>query len=186
MKKKISPRPWLFPRPVLLLTTRDASGRDNLITISWAGVACTNPPMISVALRKSRHSHAAICATKEFVANIPTAKQLGQVELCGTRSGRDIDKFAATGFGKAPSTMVAAPLVSQCPINLECQVRHLVPLGSHDLFVAEVVRTHVHHLLLREDGELDDQELDCLAWGEGDFLRVLKRAKQPERRLQIL
>jgi flavin reductase (DIM6/NTAB) family NADH-FMN oxidoreductase RutF len=186
MKKKISPRPWFFPRPVLLLTTRDLQGRDNIITVSWAGVASTKPPMVTVSLRKSRHSHAVISATKEFVVNIPTSKHVEVVELCGTRTGKEIDKFAASGFGKEDSAIVGAPLIAECPINLECQVRQIIPLGSHDLFVAEVVSTHAHHALLGEDGQLNINELDCLAWGDGDFLRVLKSSHLPARARQPL
>src|ERR1039457_454401 len=133
MKKKLVPRPWFFPRPVLLVTTRDGQGKDNIITISWAGVACTTPPMVTVSVRKSRHSHGTISATKEFVVNIPTSKQIEAVELCGTTSGRDSDKFAVLGLGKYPSAVVAALLIAECPINLECQDRHILPLGSHDL-----------------------------------------------------
>jgi flavin reductase (DIM6/NTAB) family NADH-FMN oxidoreductase RutF len=174
MKKKISPRPWLFPRPVLLLSTRDGAGRDNIITVSWAGVACTKPPMVTVSLRKSRHSYAAISATKEFVVNIPTTKQIDAVELCGTRSGRDTDKFAATGFSKESGTIVAAPLIAECPMNLECLVRQVFSVGTHELLLAEVVKVHAHHSLIGEDGELGAERLDCLAWGDGDFLRVAK------------
>jgi flavin reductase (DIM6/NTAB) family NADH-FMN oxidoreductase RutF len=178
MKKKSVPRPWFFPRPVLLVTTRDGEERDNIITISWAGVACTTPPMVTVSLRKSRHSHATISATHEFVVNIPTSHQIPAIELCGTTSGRDSDKFAALGLGKHPSSVVAAPLISECPINLECQVRHTLPLGSHDLFVAEIVKVHAQHGVLREDGEINDDALDCLAWGSEEFFRVLKPKKQ--------
>jgi flavin reductase (DIM6/NTAB) family NADH-FMN oxidoreductase RutF len=178
MKKKTSPRPWLFPRPVLLLSTRDSAGKDNIITVSWAGVACSTPPMVTVSLRKTRHSHATISATKEFVVNIPTTKQVELVDLCGTSSGRDTDKFAVLGLGKHPSSVVAAPLIAECPINLECQVRHILPLGSHDLFVAEIVRTQAHPQVLREDGEIDDGALDCLAWGVEEFFKVIKWRKQ--------
>ena len=178
MKKNIAPRPWLFPRPVLLLSTRDGAGKDNIITVSWAGVACTTPPMISVSLRKARYSYRIVRETKEFVVNIPSSKQLALVELCGTATGRDTDKFAALGLGKQSPKVVSAPLIAECPINLECQVRQMVPLGSHDLFVAEVVQVHAHHGLLREDGEINDDALDCLAWGSEEFHRVLKRRKQ--------
>jgi flavin reductase (DIM6/NTAB) family NADH-FMN oxidoreductase RutF len=178
MKKNTTPRPWFFPRPVLLLSTRDSAGRDNIITVSWAGVACTTPPMVTVSLRKSRHSHGTISATREFVVNIPTSKQVAVVELCGTTSGRDTDKFAALGLGKQPPSVVAAPLIAECPINLECEVRHMVPLGSHDLFVAEIVRAHAQHRILHEDGNIDDEALDCLAWGSAEFFRLLKLRKQ--------
>jgi flavin reductase (DIM6/NTAB) family NADH-FMN oxidoreductase RutF len=178
MKKNTEPRPWLFPRPVLLLGTRDEAGKDNILTVTWAGVACTTPPMITVSVRNSRHSHAALCARKEFVANIPTTKQLGLVELCGTASGKNTDKFAALGLTKTPAAVVATSLIAECPINLECQVRHILPLGSHDLFVAEIVQCHAQHSLLREDGDIDDQALDCLAWGSEEFLRVLRPKNQ--------
>jgi len=178
MKKKTTPRPWFFPRPVLLVTTRDGEGKDNIITISWAGVACTTPPMVTVSLRKSRHSHGTISATHEFVVNIPTSQQIQVIEVCGTTSGRESDKFAALGLGKFPSSIVAAPLIAECPINLECQVRHTLPLGSHDLFVAEIVKVHAQHGVLREDGEINDDALDCLAWGSEEFFRVLKPKKQ--------
>jgi flavin reductase (DIM6/NTAB) family NADH-FMN oxidoreductase RutF len=118
-----------------------------------------------------------ISNTKEFVVNIPTSKQIHLVEVCGTTSGKDTDKFAALGLDKLPAAIVSAPLVAVCPINLECQVRHTMQLGSHDLFVAEVVKVHAQHGLLREDGEIDDQALDCLAWGSEEFFRVLRPPK---------
>jgi flavin reductase (DIM6/NTAB) family NADH-FMN oxidoreductase RutF len=175
MKKTLSPRPWFFPRPVLLLTTRDPAGKDNIMTVSCAGVACTTPPMITVSLRKSRLSHGVVAATKEFVVNIPTSKQREAAEMCGTASGRNIDKFIASGLSRLPASVVAAPLIAECPINLECQVRNQLPLGSHDLFVAEVVKTHAQHGILTEDGEIDDSLLDLLAWGSSEFFRVLTR-----------
>lgn len=177
MKKTLSPKPWLFPRPVLLVTTRDVAGKDNIITVSWAGMACTHPPMLTVSLRKSRHSHAVILATKEFVVNIPTSKQREAVELCGTSSGKDTDKFSLSGLSKVPASVVAAPLIAECPINLECKVRHVLPLGSHDLFVAEIVKTHVLHAILREEGGLNDEALDCMAWGSEEFFKVFTQRK---------
>jgi flavin reductase (DIM6/NTAB) family NADH-FMN oxidoreductase RutF len=177
MKKTLSPKPWLFPRPVLLVTTRDVADKDNIITVSWAGMACTHPPMLTVSLRKSRHSHAVILATKEFVVNIPTSKQREAVELCGTSSGKDTDKFSLSGLSKVPASVVAAPLIAECPINLECKVRHVLPLGSHDLFVAEIVKTHVLHAILREEGGLNDEALDCMAWGSEEFFKVFTQRK---------
>jgi len=177
MKKTLSPKPWLFPRPVLLVTTRDVAGKDNIITVSWAGMACTHPPMLTVSLRKSRHSHAVVLASREFVVNIPTSKQREAVELCGTSSGKDTDKFSLSGLSKVPASVVAAPLIAECPINLECKVRHVLPLGSHDLFVAEIVKTHVLHAILREEGGLNDEALDCMAWGSEEFFKVFTQRK---------
>ena len=174
-KKTLSGKPWLFPRPVLLLSTRDSRGKDNILTVSWAGVACTTPPMLTVSLRKSRFSHAVVLARKEFVINIPTEKQREAVELCGTLSGKDTDKFAVCHLGKLPAAVVSAPLIAECPINLECRVVHVLPLGSHDLFVAEIVKTHANHNVITEDGGIDDTALEGLAWGADEFLRVLTR-----------
>jgi flavin reductase (DIM6/NTAB) family NADH-FMN oxidoreductase RutF len=180
MKKKIQPKPWFFPRPVLLLSTRDGAGKDNIITVSWAGVACTTPPMVTVSIRKSRQSHAIISTTKEFVVNIPTSKQVDVVDFCGTSSGKNKDKFLELNLTRQPSIVIAAPGIAECPINLECQVRHVLPLGSHDLFVAEIVHTHANHAVLREDGEINDDVLDCLAWGSEKFFKVMKwRARVP-------
>jgi flavin reductase (DIM6/NTAB) family NADH-FMN oxidoreductase RutF len=145
--------------------------------VSWAGVACTDPPMVTISLRQSRHSHAIVLKTKEFVVNIPTSNQREAVEMCGTSSGRDIDKFTATGLARLPSSVVAAPLIAECPINLECKVRHVLPLGSHDLFVAEIVKTHAQHGVLRENGQLNDGSLDCMAWGSDEFFKVLTQRK---------
>lgn len=177
MKKTLSPRPWFFPRPVLLVSTRDKAGNDNIVTVSWAGVACSAPPMVTISLRQSRHSHAVVMATKQFVVNIPTSEQREAVELCGTTSGTLADKFAASGLARLPASVVAAPLIAECPINLECVVRHVLPLGSHDLFVAEIVKTHAQHGVLRENGELNDAALDCMAWGSEEFFKVLTQRK---------
>jgi flavin reductase (DIM6/NTAB) family NADH-FMN oxidoreductase RutF len=157
-KKTLSPKPWLFPRPVLLVSTRNAAEHDNVLTVSWAGIAT-------------------VLATREFVVNVPTAKQREAVEICGTTSGKDTDKFAAAGLSRMPAVVVAAPLIVECPINLECQVRHVLPLGSHDLFVGEVVKTHVQHAVLREDGRINDDALDYLAWGFEQFFKVLTQRK---------
>jgi flavin reductase (DIM6/NTAB) family NADH-FMN oxidoreductase RutF len=177
MKKTLSPRPWFFPRPVVLVTTRETADRDNIVTVSWAGVSCTTPPMVNISLRKSRHSHGVVMATREFVVNIPTSKQREAVEMCGTASGKDVDKFIAAGLSRLPASKVGAPLIAECPINLECQVRHVLPLGSHDLFVAEIVKTHAEHSVLREDGRLNDRALDCIAWGSEEFFKVLAPSK---------
>lgn len=174
MKKKLPPKPWFFPRPVLLVSTRDKAGKDNIITVSWAGVACSAPPMITISLRPTRQSHAAILATKEFVANIPTTRQIAAVEICGTKSGKDSDKFAELRLGKLAGKVVSAPMIAECPISLECKVKEILPLGSHDLFVAEIVQVHAHYAIVREDGEIDDKALEYLAWGSEEFLKVVR------------
>ena len=174
MKKSVAPRTWLFPRPVVLLSARNPAGKDSIMTASWAGVACSAPPMITVGIRKSRYTHALIAASQEFVANIPTSKQEDLVEFCGTKSGAEVDKWNALGLTRGKAELVHAPTVEECPINLECRVRHVLPLGSHDLFVAEIVRVQIDPLLLTDAGDVNQRALDSLAWGTSTFYRVLQ------------
>lgn len=173
MKKSVSPRTWLFPRPAVLISARNPAGRESIITVSWIGVANSAPPMLTVGIRKSRFTHGLIMASKEFVVNIPTAKQDAVVEFCGTKSGLQVDKFKAMGLVRGEAEVVKAPLIDECPINLECRVRHIMPLGSHDLFIAEIVRVQVDPVYLTDAGDVHLKALEGLAWGTSDFFRVV-------------
>ncbi len=133
---------FLVPAPVLLLSCVDREGVPNITSVAWASVACAMPPTMSVALRPERASYTHISATKEFVLNIPPASLVRAVDFCGMVSGRDVDKFAVAGLTAAPSIKVRPPMIAECPINLECVVRQSLELGSHVLFLAEVVALH--------------------------------------------
>jgi len=133
----------LFPVPVVLVTTVDSHGKQNIMTAGWVGVACSEPPMISLAVRPSRYSYELIKSSGEFVINIPTGKILNEVDYCGKVSGRDIDKFQKTGLRPLLASKVHAPLIEQCPFNLECKVRSSLLLGSHELFISEVMVVHI-------------------------------------------
>ena len=142
-KKSLKPSTLLCPAPAVLVTCQDRGGRPNIITLAWAGVVCSDPPMLSVSIRPSRYSHGIIRETGEFVVNIPPADLVRQVDLCGIISGRDRDKFAETGLTAVPSDKVAPPMVDECTINLECKVTEIIPLGVHDMFLGEIVAVHV-------------------------------------------
>lgn len=129
----------LVPAPVILLSSVGEAGSPNIMGVSWASVACATPPMVSVAIRSERLSYSLIRETGEFVLNIPSASLLRAVDFCGTVSGQNLDKFAKAGLTPVPGLKVRAPLVRECPINLECVVRKSLVLGSHVLFLAEVV-----------------------------------------------
>lgn len=133
---------FLVPAPVLLLSCVDAAGTPNVAAVAWAGVACATPPMVSVALRPERASYGFIRDTQEFVLNIPPASRVRAVDLCGTLSGKDVDKFALTRMTPTPGLKVRPPLIQECPVNLECVVRQTLELGTHTLFLAEVVALH--------------------------------------------
>lgn len=154
----------LYPVPVVLVTSADPDGKPNIITIAWAGVVCSQPPMVGIAIRPSRYSHELISRSRELVVNIPTADHLSRVDYCGMVSGRDVDKFQATGFTPLPASRVRAPLIKECPVNLECVVRNILSLGSHDLFVAEIVASHADEEALDESGRVDPKRAKPLAY----------------------
>jgi flavin reductase (DIM6/NTAB) family NADH-FMN oxidoreductase RutF len=140
----------LMPAPVLLLSCVGEQGIPNILAISLASVACATPPMVSVSLRAERYSYALIRESGEFVLNIPSASLLRAVDFCGTTSGQEVDKFAGAHLTPLPSLKVRAPLIRECPVNLECVVRQSLVLGSHVLFLAEVVALHADDAVVVE------------------------------------
>lgn len=144
---------FLAPVPVVLLTCVGQDGSPNILTVSWVSVVCATPPMVGVAVRTERFSYDRILDTGEFVLNIPSAALLRAVDFCGTVSGDAVDKFAQTNLTPAPGAKVRPPLIEECPINLECIVRHALPLGSHALFLAEVAAVHADAGVV-EDGTI--------------------------------
>ena len=154
----------LAPVPTLLVTCTDARGRHNIITISYAGIVNTTPPLINISIKPSRHSHALIRATGEFVINIPGENLLRQTDYCGVASGRDVDKFAETGLTALPASLVKAPLIKECPVNLECVTRQIVRCGDYDLFIAEVLAVHADEDCLQAGNRLDIGRLRPIAF----------------------
>jgi flavin reductase (DIM6/NTAB) family NADH-FMN oxidoreductase RutF len=149
-KKKLGPMALLFPTPVVLVTTVGAQGRPNILTVTCIGIACAKPPMIAMAIHPWTHSHSLLKEVGEFVVNIPPEGILEAVKYCGRASGKNEDKFAGARLTPVSATAVKPPLIAECPVNLECKVRHFLELGIHNLFIGEVVATHV-----AEDALLD-------------------------------
>jgi flavin reductase (DIM6/NTAB) family NADH-FMN oxidoreductase RutF len=133
---------FLAPVPVVLLSCVSEEGAPNIMAVAWVSVAASTPAMVSVAIRSERQSYALIRETGEFVLNIPPASLVRAVDFCGTVSGQTVDKFSETNLTPVPGLKVRPPLIEECPVNLECVVRQSIPLGSHDLFLAEVVAVH--------------------------------------------
>ena len=138
-KALLDPRPHMFPNPVVLVTC-GKGGETNIITLAWAGTVCGAPPMVSISVRPATHSHGLLRRHGEFVVNFPTVDQLGAVIICGLKSGRDCDKWAEAGLHPDPSDVIQTPGIAECPVSLECRVKHTLDLGQHTLFVGEVVR----------------------------------------------
>lgn len=174
-KRALRPSPSLYPSPAVLVSCAgevDGLRRENLITLAWVGVVCSQPPMLSIAVRPSRFSHGLIVSSGEFVVNVPSAAMARAVDICGNVSGRDADKFALTGLTAAPASVVGAPVVAEAPLSLECRVRHTYRGGAHDLFVAEIVATSADPAVLDEDGKIDVALVDPLCYGGGYYWRL--------------
>ena len=143
MKESWKPGTLIYPLPAVLVSCGAAPDEYNLFTVAWTGTVCTEPPMCSISVRPGRHSYDLIRRTGEFVINLTTRSLARATDWCGVRSGRDYDKFREMGLTPGAALHVAAPIVEESPVNIECRVRQILPLGSHDLFLAEVVGAQI-------------------------------------------
>ncbi|MFX0106664.1 MAG: flavin reductase family protein [Candidatus Hodarchaeota archaeon] len=143
MKREIKPTTAVMPCPAVMLSVAGKE-RPNIITLSWVANVCSSPPTIVVGIRPERHSHKMVLDTGNFVLNIPSEELLEATEFSGTKSGRDVDKFTECRLTPKPSTKVSSPMIEECPINLECEVKKVEHIGAHDLFIAEVVAVHIN------------------------------------------
>jgi len=174
---KVVKKPFAALRPVPVVLVSCGHGEQaNIITIAWTGILCSNPPHIGIGVRPDRHSYKLIQETEEFVVNIPGEDLLDEVEYCGFTSGRDVDKFAARGLTPAPGSAVQTPIIAECPINIECRLTHTLSLGTHDLFIGQVVAVQIGQEVLDERGRVDNDKLKPILftgdayWGLGEFL----------------
>lgn len=165
----------LRPAPVVLVSCGHGA-EANIITIAWTGILCSKPPYVGIGVRPSRHSYGLIQETGEFVVNIPGEELLGEVEYCGFVSGRDEDKFTTRGLTQIPGSGIKTPIIAECPINIECLVSQVLPLGSHDLFVGHVVAVQFSQDVLDDQGRVDNSKLKPILftsdeyWGMGSLL----------------
>ena len=181
----------LAPVPPALVTCGTLE-HPNVLTVAWTGVVSTHPPMTYVSIRPSRYSYSIIEQQKEFVINLTTSAMCRETDFCGVKSGRDVDKFAACGLHSAPgSVLTDCPILEESPVNLECKVTQVIPLGSHDLFLAEVAACDVDESLLDESGKLCLEKAKLIVYSHGDYLALGKklgtfgysvRKKKPVRR----
>ena len=143
MKESWKPGTLIYPLPAVLVSCGATPGEYNLLTVAWTGTVCTDPPMCYVSVRPERHSYGIIRRTGEFVINLTTRSLARAADWCGVRSGRDYDKFREMGLTPGKALKVAAPIVEESPVSIECRVRQVLELGTHDMFLAEVVAVQV-------------------------------------------
>jgi flavin reductase (DIM6/NTAB) family NADH-FMN oxidoreductase RutF len=154
-RKSLPPTTMLFPTPVVLVTCVDEAGKPNIITLAWVGMVNSEPPMIGISIRLNRYSHACVKRTKEFVVNLPSAEMVRKVDACGVLSGKETNKFASMGWKPIPAEKVKPPLIEECSVQMECEVKEVLSLGSHDLFLGQIVALHVKEEIQKEKGRID-------------------------------
>lgn len=160
----------LYPLPVVMVSMADRNGKNNIITIAWAGTVCTNPPMVSISVRPERYSHHILKETGEFVINLTTRSLAFATDFCGVKSGRDTDKFKELGLTPAAASEIKAPMIKESPVNLECRVCRVLPLGSHDMFLAEVAAVHVEERYMDEKRKFHLEQAEPIVYSHGAYL----------------
>lgn len=161
----------LSPVPCVLVTSGSVD-EPNVFTVGWTGIINSQPPKLYVSIRPERYSHELISKSRELVVNLPTQAMTKNVDLCGVRSGRDINKFEKCGFTAAPAANVGAPVIEECPIALECKVFDIIPLGTHDMFLCDIVSVDVEESLLDEKGKLRMERCNLIAYSHGDYMAL--------------
>jgi len=136
------PGTMLYPVPAVLVSCGEYGGVYNIITIGWTGVICSDPAMCSISIRPERFSYELIRKSNEFVINLTTAAMARAVDWCGVKSGRDVDKFREMKLTALPAKFIKAPLIGESPVNLECRVKEIRKLGTHHMFIAEILAVH--------------------------------------------
>lgn len=164
----------LNPVPVVLVTSRNKEGKNNVFTVGWTGTINTKPPMLYISVRPERLSYEYIKESMDFVVNLPSSNLVKAVDYCGVRSGKRNDKIAEMGFTLKESDEVHAPYIEECPINIECKVTNIVPLGTHDMFIAEVVGSHINENLFDENGKICFENANMMAYCHGEYYPLHK------------
>ena len=173
MKQSWKPGTMIYPLPAVLISCGESEQEYNLFTVAWTGTVCTNPPMCYISVRPERHSYEIIKRTGEFVINLTTASLARATDWCGVRSGRDYDKFSEMGLTAEAAAVVKAPIVAESPVSIECRVKQIVPLGSHDMFIADVVNVLVDEEYINpETGKLELERADMIAYSHGEYFRL--------------
>lgn len=164
----------LSPVPAVVVSCGTMSEDANMLTIAWAGTVNSTPPMVSVSVRRERFSHDLIARSGEFVINLPSQDLVKKVDWVGVKSGRDVDKWAETGWTQEEADLVSCPLIKEFPINLECKVTQTIELPSHDMFLAEIVRVHIREDLVDGKGQFHPEWAHLVSFSHGKYFGMPK------------
>ncbi len=152
-----------------MVTCADSEGRPNIITIAWAGTINSKPPMVSISVRKERYSYNLIKEKGQFAINLTTRKLAYATDFCGVKSGKDVNKFEKLNLTPEKASKIDVPLIKESPVNIECVVKDIIELGSHDMFIAEIVAVNVDERLIDKDGKLCMERADLICYSHGEY-----------------
>lgn len=186
-KQAFKPGNMLYPLPAVMVSCQypnendpdcikpELQGKPNIITVAWAGTICTNPPMLSISVRPERYSYHMIEKSGEFVVNLTTEPLVRATDYCGVRSGREVDKFKEMHLTPLPSREVAVPGIAESPVNIECRVREIKELGSHNMIIADVVAVTIDDTYMDEKGKFHLNNTDLVTYSHGEYFLLGKK-----------
>ena len=167
-KQSFKPGNLLYPLPAVMVSCGDME-KSNIITVAWTGTVCSNPAMVSISVRPERYSYEIIKESGEFVINLTTEELAYATDLCGVKSGRDFNKFKLSGLTKAEGFQVRCPLIAESPVNIECRVKEIIKLGSHDMFLAEVLCLDVSESIIDPKGKFQLNQAGFMVYSHGEY-----------------
>ena len=174
-KENWKPGNMLYPVPAVMVSVKRPGEKANIVTVAWAGTVCSDPAMLSISVRPERYSHDIIEETGEFVVNLVTTKLTRACDWCGVRSGRDYDKFKEMKLTEYISQYMDVPAIEESPVNIYCKVKKVEKLGSHDMFIAEVIGVTVDDEYMDEKGRFDLKAADLMAYSHGEYFALGKK-----------
>ncbi len=166
------PGNMLYPVPAVMVSCGREGEKPNIITLAWVGNVCSDPVMLTISVRKNRYSYDIIKETGEFVVNLTNRELARACDWCGVKSGRDFDKYKEMGLTPSKSETVKAPGIAESPVSIECKVKDVVELGTHDMFVAEVTAVTVDDKYMDESGKFDLDAADLIAYSHGEYFTL--------------
>ena len=170
-RKILAPGTLLAPLPAALVTSGDTE-KYAVLTVAWTGIICTRPPMTYISVRPERYSYGFIKENGEFVINLTTSKMARETDFCGMKSGRDTDKIKKCGFHIEPASAVIAPVITESPVSLECKVCEVKALGSHDMFIADIVAINADERYIDSKGRINLQQSGLMAYSHGEYFSL--------------
>ncbi|MFV0417349.1 MAG: flavin reductase family protein [Dysgonomonas sp.] len=176
MKQDWKPGTLIYPLPAAMISCGSLPEEYNILTLSWLGTICTNPPMCYISVRPERHSYHIIKKNMEFVINITTQDLAYATDWCGVRSGRDFNKFEEMKLTAGKASIVQAPIIEESPLNIECRVKEILSLGSHDMFIADVVNVKADEAFInKETGKFSLEDANPIAYSHGQYYEMGER-----------